>query len=224
MSGSSGATRSGSSDVSSRARGSPSTARRVLEWLRADADLSLDVVAERLAALSPRAAPTEANRVHQAKQYVKQLYRSLHDQGLLEGADLVVARPLRERRVERARSAARAPAEERVQPSFASSRRRRDGSARARPTFEVEGALRERLFAVKRGEVPIAEVLAQAEAMAPELEQARDASSLPRRPDVARADALLRRIGEEIARRHVGREPGPFGKDAPPPPEVVWSE
>jgi len=47
---------------------------------------------------------------------------------------------------------------------------------------------------------------------------------LPKRPDVARADALLRRIGEEIARRWVASAPGPFGTDAPRPPEVTWSE
>jgi len=67
-------------------------------------------------------------------------------------------------------------------------------------------------------------VLAEAEAMAPELEQARDASTLPKRPDVTRADALARRIGEEIARRWAHGADGPFGKDAPPPPEVTWSD
>lgn len=90
--------------------------------------------------------------------------------------------------------------------------------------FAAEGALRERLLAIKRGEVSLDDVLAEAEAMAPELERARDASALPRRPDVARADALLRRIGDEIARRWVTGAPGPFGNDAPQPPEVTWSE
>jgi hypothetical protein len=60
--------------------------------------------------------------------------------------------------------------------------------------------------------------------MAPELERARDASKLPERPDVARADALLRRIGEELARRWATEAPGPLGKSAPPPPEATWSE
>ena len=95
--------------------------------------------------------------------------------------------------------------------SCASSRRRRAGCARATPTFEVEGALRDRLLAIKRGEVSLDDVLAEAEAMAPELERARDASTLPKRPDVARADALLRGIGEELARRWVAGAPGPFG-------------
>ena len=60
--------------------------------------------------------------------------------------------------------------------------------------------------------------------MTPELEAARDASRLPVRPDVARVDALLRRVGEEVARRWTTRAPGPFGAEAPSPPEVVWSE
>jgi RNA repair pathway DNA polymerase beta family protein len=195
----------------------------VLAWLRDDPELSLDAVAARLAAVSPRTAPTEADRVHQAKQYIKQLYRSLHDQGLLGAADFVSlarfanggARSLdlpRELRPKNAYNLLRLIA--------TAARWLRDGA----PTFEVEGSLRERLLAVKNGEVPIADVLAEAEAMAPELERARDVSRLPRRPDVGRADALLARIGEEIARRYIRREPGPFGADAPPPPEVVWSE
>ncbi|MFO0740531.1 MAG: nucleotidyltransferase domain-containing protein [Labilithrix sp.] len=48
------------------------------------------------------------------------------------------------------------------------------------------------------------EVLAEAEALAPELEAARDASRLPRRPDVARADALLRRTAKIARRRRSG--------------------
>jgi hypothetical protein len=79
-------------------------------------------------------------------------------------------------------------------------------------------------LAIKQGRVALEEVLAEAEAMAPDLEKAREASRLPARPDVARADAVLRRIGEEIARRWAAGMEGPFGKDAPTPPEVVWSE
>jgi hypothetical protein len=88
----------------------------------------------------------------------------------------------------------------------------------------VEGALRERLFAIKKGQVTLDEVLAEADGMAPELERARDASRLAKRPDVGRADALLRRIGEELARRWVAKDEGVFGRGAPTPPEVTWSE
>lgn len=195
----------------------------VLEWLRAEPDLSLDVVAERLAKVSPRAAPTQADAVHQAKQYVKQLYRSLFDQGLLEAAELRALATF-------ARDAAPSlelPRELRPKNAYnllrliaTAARWLREGT----PTFEVDGNLKDRLLAVKRGEVALGDVVAEAEAMTPELEAARDASRLPSRPDVARADALLRRIGEEIARRWTAKDPGPFGAAAPAPPEVVWSE
>ena len=195
----------------------------ILEWLRAEPELSLDQVAKKLAKVSPRAAPTEADAIHQAKQYVKQLCRSMHDQGLIEGTEL------------RALAAfARGPAAtfdlpRELRPKNAynllrliatAARWLREGT----PTFEVSGALRDRLLAVKRGDVAIQDVLAEAEAMSPDLEAARDASKLPRRPDVARADALLRRINEEIARRWTAKTPGVFGQDAPPAPEVTWSE
>ena len=93
-------------------------------------------------------------------------------------------------------------------------------AAGARPSRQR----RSRLFAIKRGEVALSEVLAEADAMAPDLEAARDVSTLPKRPDVARIDAILRRIGEELAHRWITRAEGPFGKDAPPAPEVVWNE
>src|SRR6185295_7070377 len=53
----------------------------VLEWLRADPTLDLDAVAAKLAAISTRLAPSANDALHQAKQWVKQLYRSLADQG-----------------------------------------------------------------------------------------------------------------------------------------------
>jgi predicted nucleotidyltransferase len=195
----------------------------VLEWLRADPTLSLDALAAKLAAVSTRAMPSEADRIHQAKQYVKQLYRSMADQGLLEAnefaalvrfardksADFDLPRELRPKN-----------AYNLVRLLATATRWLREGA----PVFEVEGDLRDRLLAIKRGEVGLADVLAEAEAMAPELEKARDESRLPARPDVARADALLRRIGEEIARRWVERAAGPFGADAPKSPEVTWNE
>jgi len=198
----------------------------VLEWLREGAEesaVSLDEVATRLARLSPRAAPSEADAVHQAKQYVKQLYRSLFDQGLLAGADFAsLVRFARESSAE-----LELPRELRPKNAYnlvrliaTATRWLREGE----PSFVATGALRERLLAIKRGEVRLDDVIVEAEAMAAELEAARAESRLPERPDVARADALLRRIGEELARRSVTREAGAFGADAPPPPEVVWSD
>ena len=154
---------------------------------------------------------------------MKQLYRSMFDQGLLEAAELRALAAF-------ARGAATEldlPRELRPKNAYnllrliaTAARWLRDGE----PTFEASGDLRARLLAVKRGEVPIGDVLAEAEAMVPALEAARDASKLPRRPDVVRADALLRRIGEEIARRWTNKVEGPFGVAAPEPPEVTWSD
>jgi hypothetical protein len=195
----------------------------ILDWLRAEPDLTLDQLAVKLAAVSPKASPSEADAVHQAKQYVKQLYRSMWDQGLLESNELRALATF-------ARGAATEldlPRELRPKNAYnllrliaTAARWLREGA----PTFEVSGDLKERLLAVKRGDVPITDVLAEAEALGPELEAARDASKLPARPDVPRADALLRKVSEEIARRWVGRVPGPFGVDAPAAPEVTWSE
>ncbi|WP_394841323.1 nucleotidyltransferase domain-containing protein [Pendulispora brunnea] len=195
----------------------------VLDWLRAEPELTLDMVAAKLAAVSMRAAPTEADRIHQAKEYVKQLYRSLFDQGLLpsnefsslvrfarEGAaDLDLPRELRPKN-----------AYNLLRLLATATRWLREGE----PVFEMEGAFRERLLAIKRGLVPLAEVLAEADAMTPDLELAKRESKLPKRPDIARADSLLRRIGEELARRWMNQEEGPFGRHAPPAPEVVWNE
>ena len=195
----------------------------VLDWLRAEPTLTLDAVADKLARASTRAMPSEADAVHQAKQYVKQLYRSLADQGVIEANEFAaLVRFAREKSAdfELPRELRPKNAYNLVRLLATAARWLREGT----PTFAVGGELRTRLLAIKKGEVQLDDVLAEAEAMAPELERARDASKLPKRPDVARADALLRRIGEEIARRWVASAPGPFGTDAPRPPEVTWSE
>jgi predicted nucleotidyltransferase len=195
----------------------------VLEWLRADPSLTLDAVAEKLAKVSTRVMPSEADGVHQAKQYVKQLYRSMADQGLLESNEFsALVRFAREKAADfdLPRELRPKNAYNLVRLLATATRWLREGT----PTFEVEGDLRARLLAIKKGEVSLVEVLAEAEAMAPDLDRARDSSPLPARPDAARADALLRRVGEELARRWAAGDGGPFGKDAPSPPEVVWSE
>src|SRR5690606_17125081 len=60
---------------------------QVLAWLCEEPAPSLDEVGRRLARISPRATPTEEDAVLAAKTYVKQLYRSLFDQGLLATND-----------------------------------------------------------------------------------------------------------------------------------------
>src|SRR5262249_13802166 len=55
----------------------------VLAWLRADPDLDLDQVAARLAQSAKVVAPTAADAVVRARDYLKQLYRSLYHPGPL---------------------------------------------------------------------------------------------------------------------------------------------
>lgn len=193
----------------------------LLEWLREEPDLTLDALAARLVAASPWLPGAPADRLVQARQWVKQLYRSMADQGLLDGSELAaLARFACERSHE-----FELPRE--LRPKNAYNLLRLIWSATAwlrtgSPAFAVEGPLRERLLAIKRGGVPLADVLAEAEAMMPSLEAARRDTALPQRGDVARADAVLRRIGEEVARRFVERVPGPFGSGAPAPPVATW--
>ncbi|MBI4955605.1 MAG: nucleotidyltransferase domain-containing protein [Myxococcales bacterium] len=212
----------------------------VLDWLRRDPAPDLDTVAERLARAifgatpsggerhpepqaSRRTFPTEADAVLQAKEYVKQLYRSLYDQGLLAHRDYPsLVRFAREH-------AADLDLPSDLRPKNAYNLVRLIGTAigwlrSGEPTFEVTGAFRDLLLSIKKGELSLDQTLREAEVRARELEAARQSTPLPRRPDLARADALLRRIGAEAARRWVLREPGPLGRDAPAPPAVALDD
>ena len=193
-----------------------------LAWLREEPAPALDEVAARLAEATGLSAPTEADRRLRAKEYVKQLYRSLHDQGLLPEADFDAL-------VAFARTGAAGfelPRE--LRPKNAYNLLRLIATAigwlrAGEVTLEVAEPLRSRLVAIKRGDIALEAVLDEAEALAGDLEAARRATRLPARGDVARADALLRQIRQEAARRFVQREPGPFGRDAPPCPEARWA-
>ena len=86
------------------------------------------------------------------------------------------------------------------------------------PQLRVSGELRATLLAIKHGEVAMTDVVAMARAMTPALDAARATSRLPLRADLSRAEAVLRSIRHEAARRAFAAEPGPWGRDAPPPP------
>jgi hypothetical protein len=195
----------------------------VLGWLKEDPAPTLDQVAQRLAQASPRLAPTEADRILQAKDYVKQLYRSLYDQGLLENRDF----PSLVRFAREAAPELDMPRD--LRPKNAYNLVRLIGTAigwlrTGAPTFEATGAFRDLLVSIKKGQISLDETLREAEARARELEEARKETKLPAHPDVSRADALLCRIGTETARRALAGEPGPFGRDAPARPEVVYDD
>jgi hypothetical protein len=191
---------------------------QVLDWLHADPTLTLDRVAERLARRShPSLTELPANAVQSAKVYLKQLYGSLEDQGLLARGDF-------EALVRYAQQGGRRPPDARqLRPKNAYNLLRLLALATGwletgEPTFEAQGAFRDTLWSIKRGELPLELVLDLARQMAPKLEAARDRSRLPEHPDFAQADALLHRIGFELARRAVQGEVGPWGRDAPPAP------
>jgi RNA repair pathway DNA polymerase beta family len=195
----------------------------LLSWLRVEPAPSLDQVAERLAHEASVSAPTPADATLLAKEYIKQLYHSLRDQGRLERADFAGL-------VELARAGGEPPdAARELRPKNAYNLLRLLATAMlwlrtGTPRFEVEEPLRTRLLQIKRGEVALAEVLDEAEALTPALEEARRQSPLPARPDLARADALLRKLRSEAARRHIRGAAGPWGTEAPPPPPLDWKE
>ncbi|MCP3097480.1 nucleotidyltransferase domain-containing protein [Myxococcus sp. K15C18031901] len=195
----------------------------LLAWLCEEPAPDLDEVARRLAAVSPRSATSEDNALLAAKTYVKQLYRSLWDQGLLTANDFAALTAY-------ARGGGqRPPSARELRPKNAYNLLRLVSTAtgwlrHGEPTFEATGALKARLLDIKGGKVPLEEVLRDAEALAPELEAAQRDSRLPEHPDFARADRLLRRVGEELAHRWVTKAPGPLGRDAPEPPAMEWRD
>ncbi|WP_163870269.1 DNA polymerase beta superfamily protein [Myxococcus eversor] len=195
----------------------------LLEWLCEEPAPNLDEVARRLSEVSPREAPTQQDALLAAKTYVKQLYRSLWDQGLLTANDFAALTAY-------ARGGGqRPPSARELRPKNAYNLLRLIATAtgwlrQGEPVFEATGALKARLLAIKEGSVPLDDVLRAAEAMAPELEAARQESRLPEHPDYARADRLLRRVGDEVARRWVMKTPGPLGHDAPEAPVTEWRD
>lgn len=192
----------------------------VLDWLDADPDLDLDTVAARMA--TEALEDTTQQGRHRAKQYLKGLYRSMHDQGLLAAcsfealADFARTRP------------ADLDLPRDLRPKNAYNLLRIVSCAvhwlrTGEPIIETSGALRDRLLEIKAGNVPLEQALAWTDAVADELEAARADSVLPETPDFARADALLLQAREIAAERWLAREPGPWGADAPPVPTASSS-
>jgi hypothetical protein len=193
----------------------------VMGWLRDDAALSLDAAAARLAAQARIVAPTTEAATLQAKEYLKQLYASLFDQGILPEKTFDALRAF----AVSSPDAAELP--RRLRPKNAYNLLRllitatgwlRSGA----PSFEMTGEARRELFAIKRGEVALEAVLARAEELSRELDDAHRSTRLPERPDLARAQALLLRVREEAARRWLGDEDDAFGRRAAVVPLPEW--
>ncbi|MDB4957319.1 MAG: Undecaprenyl-phosphate N-acetylglucosaminyl 1-phosphate transferase [Myxococcales bacterium] len=192
----------------------------VIGWLRDDPTLELDGAAERLASSARVEAPTHADAVGRARDYIKQLYRSMYDLGLIAANDWVSLRAAAKLELDLPRD---------LRPKNAYNLiRLLDLAIRwlggEPPDVRVSEQLRPTLVAIKRGEVPMSDVMALARELTPRLEAARQASTLPKHSDVARADRVLRKAREEAARRWLVQGAGPWGRDAAPPPEARFDD
>lgn len=192
----------------------------VIGWLRDDPGLTLDAAARRLADTARVEAPSRGDAVVRARDYLKQLYRSLYDQGLIASNEWAALR-------------AAAPGElalpRDLRPKNAYNLiRLLDLAIRwlsgEPPEVRADAAIRPTLLAIKRGELAMSEVMALARALTPRLEAARQLARLPLRGDIAGAERVLRAIRDEAARRWLDRAPGPWGADAPAAPEARFDD
>lgn len=195
--------------------------QRLLSWLEREPALSLDQAAATLASEAEIHGDTEADRVLRAKDYIKQLYSSMFDQGLLRDrnyASLVAFAASEQHEFD-------LPGELRPKNAYNLLRLLATATTWLRtgtPDFEVTGDLRNELLAIKRQEVALPEVIDRAEELAAELEDARRGTQLPAHADVGRVDALLRRLREESSRRWHEKIDGAFGVDAASLPLAEW--
>jgi hypothetical protein len=192
----------------------------IIEWLRDDPALELDAAADRLADTARVNAPTREDAVSRARDYIKQLYRSMYDQGLIAANDWASLRAAAGTPLELPRD---------LRPKNAYNLiRLLDLAIRwlngEPPDVRVSDELKPTLLAIKRGEVPTPDVMALARELTPKLEGARQTSPLPRHPDVTRVERVLREVRNEAARRCVEQVPGPWGTDAPAPPEAHYGD
>ncbi len=192
----------------------------VIGWLRDDPSLTLDGAAERLADEARIEAPSRADAINRGRDYIKQLYRSMYDQGLIAANDWLSLRTAAGGELELPRDLRPKNAYNLIRLLDLAIR----WLAGEPPDVRVSDALRPTLLAIKRGEVAMTDVMALARELTPKLEAAREASPLPRYPDVAAADRVLRDARDEAARRWVMRAPGPWGAAAPAPPEAHYDE
>ncbi len=197
----------------------------LFKWLGEDPALTLDPLSVRLAVATGDDTPAAILR---AREYIKQLYRSLHDQGLIDAADLgAMARSASSASLSSGPSSEPGSLElpRELRPKNAYNLLRLVACAghwleTGEPLIEVTGPLRDRLLSIKRGEVPLEDALRWTEREAQRLEAARVETKLPPRPDFRRAERLLRDARADAARAFVTHQPGPWGTGAPPPPEA----
>jgi hypothetical protein len=192
----------------------------VIGWLQDNPTLGIDETAERLADAVHVEAPTRRDAVLRARDYLKQLYRSMYDQGHIAANDWVALRVAAKHEL---------PVPRDLRPKNAYNLiRLLDLAIRwlsgETPDVRSGEAIRPMLLAIKGGELAMTEVMELANEMTPELEAARAKSPLPKRPDVAAADRVLREARAESARRWCSLQQGPWGEQAPEPPEARYDD
>jgi len=192
----------------------------VIGWLRDDPALELDVAAERLADEAKVKAPTREDAVIRARDYLKQLYRSLYDQGLIAANDWASLRAAAVTELALPRDLRPKNAYNLIRLLDLAIR----WLAGEPPEVRASDEIRPTLLAIKKGEVAMPDVMALARTLTPKLEAARQTSPLPRHADVTRAETVLRAVRDEAARRHLAKEPGAWGADAPAPPEARYDD
>ena len=192
----------------------------VIGWLRDDPALTLDAAAERLADSAHVKAPSRSDAVVRARDYLKQLYRSMYDQGLLAANDWASLRAAAKTELELPRDLRPKNAYNLIRLLDLAIR----WLAGEPPEVRASDAIRPTLLAIKRGEVAMTDVMALARELTPRLEAARQASRLPNHADIGRAERVLRGARDEAARRWLARAPGPWGADAAPAPEARFDD
>ena len=192
----------------------------IIGWLRDEPALELDAAAERLADSARVAAPSRSDAVARSRDYIKQLYRSMYDQGLIAANDWASLRAAAKTELELPRDLRPKNAYNLIRLLDLAIRWLRGEP----PDVRVSGELKPTLVAIKKGEVPTTEVMALARELTPKLEAARQGSPLPKHPDVALVERVLRDVRYEAARRCVERAPGPWGAQATAPPEAHYDD
>jgi hypothetical protein len=192
----------------------------VIGWLRDDPSLELDAAAERLAESARVEAPSKKDAFNRARDYIKQLYRSMYDQGFIAANDWASLRAAAKTDLDLPRDLRPKNAYNLIRLLDLAIR----WLAGEPPTVRVSEALRPTLLAIKKGDVPMPDVMALARELTPKLEGARQSSPLPRHPDVARAEQVLKAARSEAARRWANNADDPWGALAAEPPEARFDE
>jgi len=192
----------------------------VIGWLRDDPALELDAAAVRLADAAAVQAPSRGDAVNRARDYLKQLYRSMYDQGAIAANEWTALRAAAATELELPRDLRPKNAYNLIRLLDLAIR----WLAGEPPDVRASDAIRPTLLAIKRGDVATADVMALARELTPRLEAARQTSPLPAHADIGRAERLLRAVRDEAARRWLARAPGPWGADAAPAPEARFDD